>query len=244
LTNFISFSLYGSDQKYVNGAIKNAEMAREIYPGWQTIFYVDSSIDEDALNELELLGGKIVFRELSSGAQGVFWRFDAARLPDAETVIFRDSDSRLSVRESSAVQEWLESKSELHAMRDHPFHSSWILAGMWGARGGILKKIAKELPTSIPVDQKWGHDQRWLAVNVYKPFHENIFMHDSFFRREHSFFFPKARDNGEYVGEVIDANGCYSVKLREIVKLAEESSIYSSKLIVRDWFRTKFEQSL
>ena len=244
MTNFISFSLYGSDQKYINGAIENAEIAREIYPGWRTVFYVDSSINETVLNELELLGAKIVFRNLSTGAQGVFWRFAASGLPDAETVIFRDSDSRLSIREAAAVQQWLESKAELHAMRDHPFHSSWILAGMWGARGGLLKKIAKVLPTSTPVDQKWGLDQRWLAVNVYKPFHESMFMHDSFFRREKSFFFPDVRNNGEYVGEVIDANGCYSEKLRKIVNLAEESSIYTSKLIVRDWFRTKFEQSL
>lgn len=244
MTNFISFSVFGSEKKYLLGAIKNAEMAREIYPQWQTIFYVDSLISDSFLNKLDLLGAKVVLRDLSASPCGVFWRFEAVRLPDAEAVIFRDTDSRLTLREASAVQEWLVSKSELHAMRDHPFHSSWILAGMWGARGNLLKKIEKELPISLPLNAKWGVDQQWLAEKVYKPFQKNIFIHDSFFRREKSSFFPEMRVDGEYVGEVIDENGCYAETLRQLVISAEKSSVYFSKLIVRDWFRVRLEQSL
>jgi len=244
LTNFISFSVFGNEKKYLLGAIKNAEMAREIYPQWQTIFYVDSLISDSFLNQLDLLGAKVVLRDLSASPHGVFWRFEAVRLPDAEAVIFRDTDSRLTLREASAVQEWLVSKSELHAMRDHPFHSSWILAGMWGARGELLKKIERDLPTSIPLNAKWGLDQQWLAERVYKPYHQNIFMHDSFFRREKSSFFPDSRVDGEYVGEVIDENGHFSENLRGLATLAERSALYSSKLVIRDWFRTRMEQFL
>jgi len=244
MTNFISFSLYGRQEKYLLGALKNAEISREIYPGWQTIFYVDDSLCDEFINKLEYLGAKVILRNLSSNLHGVFWRFEAARLPDAEAIIFRDVDSRLSLREASAVQEWLSSKSDLHAMRDHPFHSSWILAGMWGARGDLLKKIEKEIPISLPLNAKWGVDQRWLAEKVYKPFQKNIFMHDSFFRREKSSLFPEMRVDGEYVGEVVDENSCYSETLRQLVVSAEKNSLYFSKLIVRDWFRARLEQSL
>lgn len=244
MTKFISFSVYGSDDKYLLGAVRNAELASKIYPEWQAIFYVDDSLGDEFINKLEYLGAKVILRNLSSSLHGVFWRFEAMRLPDAEAIIFRDVDSRLSLREASAVQEWLSSTSELHAMRDHPFHSSWILAGMWGARGNLLKKIEKELPISLPLNAKWGVDQQWLAEKVYKPFQKNIFIHDSFFRREKSSFFPEMRVDGEYVGEVIDENGCYAETLRQLVISAEKSSVYFSKLIVRDWFRVRLEQSL
>ena len=47
---------------------------------------------------------------------------------------FRDLDSLPSAREDAALQEWLDSKYAVHAMRDHPKHTMPILAGMWGIK--------------------------------------------------------------------------------------------------------------
>ena len=47
----------------------------------------------------------------------------------------RDLDSRLSLREFSAVNEWLlHSAKPFHIMRDHFYHSQPIVGGMWGVR--------------------------------------------------------------------------------------------------------------
>jgi hypothetical protein len=43
---------------------------------------------------------------------------------------------RFSTRESAAVSEWLSSELPFHIMRDHNYHNSRILAGMWGAKLG------------------------------------------------------------------------------------------------------------
>ena len=43
---------------------------------------------------------------------------------------------RFSARESAAVSEWLSSDLPFHIMRDHNYHHSRILAGMWGAKLG------------------------------------------------------------------------------------------------------------
>ena len=244
MTKYISFSVFGSEEKYLLGAIKNAEIANEVYPQWQTIFYVDDNFSEDNINKLECYGAKVVVKGASKNLNGVFWRFEATGLEDAEVVIFRDADSRLTTREAAAVNEWLCSKFDLHAMRDHPFHSSWILAGMWGARGDLMREISKTVPSSLPGNSKWGIDQSWLVENIYSPHQQDIFIHDSFFKREKSFPFPCARVDGEYVGEVINENGNYSEELRHLVYRAENSFLYLSKLIVRDWFRMRIEQFL
>ena len=73
---------------------------------------------------------------------GMFWRFLAAdHLSDI--VLSRDTDSRLNKREKAAVDEWLNSDKDFHIMRDHPYHATEILGGMWGCRNGILHGIAK-----------------------------------------------------------------------------------------------------
>ena len=48
--------------------------------------------------------------------------------------ISRDLDSRFSEREVSAVDEWLRSDKAFHVMRDHDFHWSQMLAGLWGVK--------------------------------------------------------------------------------------------------------------
>lgn len=244
LTKYISFSVFGSEKKYSFGAIENAKIARDIYPEWQTIFYIDHLYGDEYVNQLESLGAKVALKNLDKSPNGVFWRFEAMGLNDAEAVIFRDADSRLTIREASAVDEWLSSESDLHAMRDHPFHSYWILAGMWGARGDLMRKINKDLLASLPSDTKWGIDQKWLADFVYAPYRKKLFVHDSFFKREKSFPFPGHRMDGEYVGEVIEENGDYSLGLRGLAVRAEFSSTYISRLLIRDWFRTRMEQRL
>jgi len=59
-------------------------------------------------------------------------------------VIFRDCDSRLNYKEKIAVDEWIESGKNFHLMYDHKQHKAIVLAGMWGAKGRIIKNF-KEL---------------------------------------------------------------------------------------------------
>ena len=44
--NVISFSLWGDNPKYTIGAIKNAMLAKDIYPGWICRFYLGRSVPE------------------------------------------------------------------------------------------------------------------------------------------------------------------------------------------------------
>jgi hypothetical protein len=51
------------------------------------------------------------------------WRFLVAADTDVERYVVRDIDSRLSLREQAAVDEWIESQKKSHVMRDHSSHS-------------------------------------------------------------------------------------------------------------------------
>jgi hypothetical protein len=135
---------------------------------------------------------------------GMFWRFYACE--DSDIMLSRDTDSRLSNREKLSVDEWLESDKDFHIMRDHPYHNTEILGGMWGVRNGLLKNI-KELIVDYTKGNFWQVDQNFLREKIYPLVINNSFTHDSYLNyNTNSKPFPSERINREFVGDVFDEN--------------------------------------
>lgn len=201
MTKIISFSLWGNNPKYTIGAIRNAELAGEIYPGWICRFYVGEDVTDEIKNKLLDLKSEIV--EMGGADwNGMFWRFFAAE--DNNTMISRDTDSRLGYREKSAVDEWLASDMDFHIMRDHPYHATAILGGMWGCRNGILNNIRQMIADYDTRDynNKYQVDQNFLREIIYPLVYDYAMIHDEFF--QHCPFPNNApkRTASNFVGQV------------------------------------------
>tara|TARA_R110000796_G_scaffold251311_1_gene382389 strand:- start:97 stop:735 length:639 start_codon:yes stop_codon:yes gene_type:complete len=197
----IAFSLWGSDLKYTIGAIRNAELAKNIFPDWECHFYCGNDVPIDILNQLDSLGSTIIEMDGTSW-NGMFWRFFPADSDD--TMISRDTDSRLSVREHAAVQEWLSSDKDFHIIRDHPYHATEILGGMWGVRNGLLKGIKASIDNydKGEFDDKWQVDQNFLRDVIFPTVQDKSFVHDEFFEKKP---FPNnapSRTNTDFIGQV------------------------------------------
>jgi len=205
---YVSFSLWGDKKIYNVGVLKNAELCKSIYKDWQMSVFYDSSVPSDIIEKLNELN--VVTVDVSDkNIYGMFWRFFAVDLPNAEYCIFRDADSRLSHREKLAVDEWIESGKSIHVMRDHLAHKIpygnnklGILGGMWGIKVGsvplsdMVEKYAKNKQLS------YGSDQTFLKT-IYSIFESDRFTHDDFFEKKP---FPIERENGRFVGQRIDEN--------------------------------------
>jgi len=198
----ISFSLWGDNPKYTIGALYNAELTPEIYPGWISRFYVGTSTPSNVGRKLEKLGSEVIYMNESGDWRGMFWRFYTAAEDDVEIMLSRDADSRLNLREKAAVYEWLASDKDFHIMRDHPAHSAPIMGGMWGARGSILRDIKKMIDQYQKGDF-WQVDQNFLRDQVYPIIRNRACVHDEFFEKKP---FPTVRQNYEFVGDVFDEN--------------------------------------
>ena len=96
--NVISFSLYGKGTRYTDGAIANAKLALEIYPGWQVYIYHDNSVPQAVLTKLSSIPHVSLFNVSVSLAKtnSMAWRFMVALDPEISVYIIRDIDSRLS----------------------------------------------------------------------------------------------------------------------------------------------------
>jgi len=202
MKKIISFSLWGRDPKYWKGAIENIRLAREIYPGWVCRFYVDAGADARLVDLIRGEDCEIVPEVPLQSFSGLFWRFYAA--DDADVMLSRDADSRISEREALAVRQWLDSGRQFHIMRDHPFHKVRVPGGMWGCRG--LEGLS-DLVRQYPYQDLKGTDQLFLAQMVYPQVKEFAMVHDSYNLFGDGMPFPSERKGSEFVGEVFDQYG-------------------------------------
>ena len=199
----ISYSLWGTNSRYTIGAIRNAELALEVYPRWTCRFHVGSDVPYIIVQKLEEFKNvEIVRRTEPCDWTAMFWRFEDAADPDIDIMVSRDADSRLTTREFSAVNKWLPSLKGFHIMRDHPYHSTEILGGMWGARKGTIPNM-KELINEYVKGDFWQVDQNFLREKIYPLVKDNCCVHDEFFEKKP---FPTKREPGNFIGQAFNAD--------------------------------------
>ena len=201
----VSFSLWGSEATYLQGAEANVILARKFYPGWQCWFWVDQTVPVETR---ELLSSqpdcKVIFQD--SGLMDVdrlAWRFMSICDPSVEVMISRDADSRISEREVIAVEEWLASGKQFHIMRDHPRHGVYMLGGMWGCRKGSVENMP-DLLDRYYRDSYGGfsavaNDQDFLYKEIWPIARQDYVVHDPYF--ENKPFPDNTKEVKDYVGK-------------------------------------------
>ncbi|KAL7531661.1 hypothetical protein ACHAWF_003863 [Thalassiosira exigua] len=218
IKNVVSWSVYGTHERYWGGAIPNARLAATIYPGWEARFYHDEDLPESVREELAAMPN-VELRDMTNSSipNPMSWRFLVA-LDESITgaYIVRDADSRLSLRERSAVDEWLASNATFHIMHDHPGHCmAPVQGGMWGGKASIPDiRCAIERCQMEGKPLQRGDDLKRLRESVWPVVKKDMMHHDMFCCRlwagdSHSIAFPTRREGAEHVGSVHmpDLNG-------------------------------------
>lgn len=226
----ISFSLYGDAPIYRVGMLKNIELAKQFYPGWEVWVYVDAPTstwlwEKEPALMVEQMGTnprphcRIIRMSELHWCPAMMWRFLAADDPTVERFLSRDADSRISQREVDAVNEWITEDTVLHVMRDHPAHCQPIMGGMFGLMPRRSNWEMPKMETLIrqfltePCPDRPGeymHDQQFLWAKIWPWARVSATQHASVGRQA----YPGSRDfpSGglpRFVGEVwnVDEHG-------------------------------------
>lgn len=220
----ISFSIYGNDRKYTIGLLKNLELSKTIYPYWEIYIYYNDTVPKDMIDKYKEFNNVKLYNMNEFNCPGVLWRF----LPDdCDLFISRDADSRLSLREKEAVDEWILSDKKLHIIRDHPHHGVEIHAGLFGLKveddfkmkDKILKFINKNNNNDL---YNKISDRMFLMEYVYHHYKDNSLSHDSCFTQYiNSKPFPSPMKNYHFVGEIFDDNDNRYPQYREWINRKE-----------------------
>lgn len=210
MKKILSLSLWGNNPKYTIGAIHNIKLAQELYPDWIVRIYCDNIAHECIIDKIgDFNNFEFLVQKPAGDWNGMLWRFLPAIEKDVDIMISRDCDSRITVREKNAVNEWLESDKDFHIMRDHPFHNIQILGGMWGCRNNIFNRVGIYNIDPDQYESKWQIDQHFLRYDVYPKVFNDIFVHDPYKHFPNELCikdFPSERINNHFVGEIFDGD--------------------------------------
>jgi tetratricopeptide (TPR) repeat protein len=105
--------------------------------------------------------------------------------PNVEIMSSRDCDSRISLREKVAMEEWIKSKFPFHIMRDHPDHTHPVMTGMFDTRK--LPNINWETKIrDYKSNEEYHHfyDMEFVRDEIYPYIKNNSLVHDSFYSIE------------------------------------------------------------
>ena len=193
MEKIISFSLWGTRDIYLHGALVNAKQTAEYFPGWSVRIYHDDTVPTETLTALSEWP-HVTLIKVTDGTYGMFWRF--APLFEEAIVIVRDLDSRITWRDVKCVNEWLASDKKLHVIRDHAEHYKVpILGGLFGFRGP-LPEYHKTIVNLYEGTHQYNMDQIFLARHVWTAYEHDCFQHGY---REHAWM-AESRTADEHMG--------------------------------------------
>ena len=178
----VSFSLYKSDRKnlktYTEGAIINVNLVKKFYDGFVPRFYVQSDLKEIG-DKLVSMGAEVIYKKNESKNQKpALWRYDPLISGEFEVVFFRDTDSRISIREKKLVDIFLNCEKNFHVIRDNVGHKNKIMAGMWGAKK-TNEKIKKTIKNCFLENGEYGFEEFYFNDYLWDIIKYDVLEHDS-----------------------------------------------------------------
>ena len=208
-----SFSVFGDDPVYTIGVIKNIALIKEFFPDWKAHIYLPHNQNSDYVKRINEYDNTVITLMEDQGSFNRAWRFMSISEDWVDVMVSRDADSRISMRDRVAIDEWLASSYNYNIIRDHPGGHHWAInAGMWGAKktefikhiDQMLEECKRRLPYVMPT-----FDQEFLRAVIYPMIVKESMVHDEYYKYE-----PQAKPidydrkltDFAFIGESIDEN--------------------------------------
>jgi hypothetical protein len=181
MVNVFSFIVFGSQDKYCKGILKNIECIRNEFPEWETWIYLGLGVPDTLVKHLVFLPKVKCFFTDVDGMINKIYRFFPIDNPSVEVCIIRDADSRIYQRDVECIKDFLNSNALLHIIRDHPNHFHRMMAGMWGIKKGAIKESIENIfrvwKTSHSTSDFWD-DTHFLTGVIYPMAISTALVHD------------------------------------------------------------------
>jgi hypothetical protein len=228
MKQLIAYSLYGSQERYTIGAIKNAILATRHFKGYTLRFYTGASVPESIKQTLQLFPHvQLVEEQGPEDHTAKLWRFQALIDREFDVVLSRDADARLTHRERIAHEEFLASGLDFHIMKDHPTgHNYQISAGMFAAR---TRATPAHLDYYEPGDY-YTADQDWLAAHLWPLIKDASLIHDESYQtptegrsKRRPFPIPK-KATLHHIGAALEADDRFYFSSDQAIAKAETGS--------------------
>jgi hypothetical protein len=189
-----SFCIYGTERNYYDGLLENIQIIREYFPEFEIYVY------KGVCDPTWVFENCKIIETGKAGLVNTLYRF--LPLSEVEIGFVRDADSRITERDRWCISEFLKSTKKYHVVRDHYWHRSRIMGGIFGWKSPCYEKI--EIPESD--DLIYGFEEIYLSKTIYPLIKPDILVHTNnhAFHGEHVELIkhPHA-DQYDFIGNVI-----------------------------------------
>lgn len=150
-----SFCIYATERNYYEGLLENIQIIREYFPDFEIYIYKGICDPNWTFENCK------VIETHKEGLVNTLYRF--LPLAEAEIGFVRDADSRITERDRWCIHEFLNSSKKYHIIRDHYWHKSLIMGGMFGWKTQCKEKI------DIPCNDNlvYGFEEIYLSKTIY-----------------------------------------------------------------------------
>lgn len=195
--------------------VKNIILIKKLFPDWKVHIYMPFDQDEKYVNEINKYENVVITLATNNEYFNSTWRFMSICEDWVDIMVCRDADSRISIRDKIAIDEWLSSDYNYHIIRDHPIGHHWPMnAGMWGAKKtNFIKHIDEMLEiceNKNPNMKKFStFDQEFLKYEIYPIIVKESLIHDEYYKYEpHASPIKHDRKLNDFafIGESLDEN--------------------------------------
>lgn len=209
----ISFCIYGSNEKYCRGLLENIKIIINKLCEFNIFIYVGNDVPESWIKIYKMCDKVKLFYTNRIGHDNMISRFFAIDENNVDLMIVRDADSRIHDRDIWCIYNFINSKFGAHTIRDHPYHTTQIMGGLWGIKRDILKTPICELymlynKNNITINEIQ-HDQYFLRDIIYNLIKNNLIIYLlsnnlSFKEEENFIIIPFPIKDNDFCGQVID----------------------------------------
>ena len=187
-----SFCLYGTDSYYYTGLLENIAILQQYYPDFSVYVYLGECDPSWTLPD-----SVTVIHTGKVGPINMLFRYKAVEIADIGFV--RDTDSRITERDRWCIDRFLQSSFSFHIIRDHIWHKSKIMGGMFGWKERISVDFDENNPSG------YGYDEMILSNTLYPRILDKTLVHTNIngYKGEHSerITLPQ-KDTRDFIGNV------------------------------------------
>lgn len=163
-----SFCVYGDSNKYCQGMTENIKLINEHYSDFFIHIYIYNNVPTHYIETYKSYKNVVLHHQ--NTPPNMIDRFFL--LDDDDTIdimLVRDSDSRVHSRDRFCINHFIESNYLSHTIRDHLYHHSHIMGGLWGLKRGYDISIKKIYFSNLKHEEniQYGYDMEFLKRFIY-----------------------------------------------------------------------------
>lgn len=163
-----SFCIYGTERNYYNGVLENIKIIKEHFPDFKIYIYKGICDPEWTFdNSVNVINTE------RSGAINMLFRYLPVTFADIGFI--RDADSRITERDRWCINQFLKSTKKYHIIRDHFYHKSPIMGGIFGWKQPI------QFPLDLSPDVGYAHDMSYIEKHLYPLIKSEALIHSNIY---------------------------------------------------------------